>query len=413
MYTCELLSVGTELLLGDILNTNAQFLARRLAEIGISVMHQSTVGDNPQRLKEAFENALKYSDIVLATGGLGPTADDITRETACELMGFELEQDEKIADGIKSFFVNRGLPMPETNLRQAMVPVGGTVFENTCGTAPGMALEKDGKCIILLPGPPREMEAMFNLSVKPFLKKYSSGAIISHNIRTMGIGESAMAEKVSDLLDMSNPTVAPYAKEGEALLRVTAFAENEDEAQKLCEPIIEEIKKRLSDYVYGTDDTGIQHCVVRMLKERGLKVAFAESCTGGYIAKRITDVSGASDVFECGVVSYSEGIKMKLLGVSGETLEKYSVYSQQVAEEMATGIKNLSGADIGVSVTGLAGPEPSGDKPAGLYFLGICDKNGVTVERVETGRNQREYNRYTASSRALNLVRKRLIEFWG
>lgn len=406
MAVCEILSVGTELLLGDILNTNSQFLSEELARLGISVLRHTTVGDNPERLSEAVSTALGRSDIVIATGGLGPTADDITREICCREFGFELVLDEGIAEAIRSYFSRKGAAMPETNLRQAYIPVGGTVFTNENGTAPGLGMKKNGKCLVILPGPPYEMAPMYKKYVVDFIKEYSDGIIVSHTVRTMKIGESAMAEICSDLLEKENPTVAPYAKKGEALLRVTARARTEAEAEALCKPIIEEIKNRLGEYVYGIDSESIESRVVALLKENRLTVATAESCTAGYISKRITDVPGASSVFECGAVTYSNKIKEKLLGVRHSTLEKFSAVSRETALEMASGIRRASGADIGISVTGIAGPDSDeSGKPAGLSFVAIDAEGYSECDMVETGRNDREYNRFVSASRALNLVR--------
>ena len=406
MSVCEILSVGTEILLGDILNTNSKYLSTELAKLGISVLRHTTVGDNRERLAAALKTALDRSDIVIATGGLGPTADDITRDVCCEVMGFELVLDSAIADGIKNYFASKGYEMPESNLRQAYVPVGGTVFENSKGTAPGLGLKKDGKCVVILPGPPYEMAPMYEESVIPYLSEYSDGAIVSHTVRTMGIGESAMAEICADLLDNENPTVAPYAKKGEALLRVTAKAENKAEAEKLCSPVIEEIKRRLGSYVYGIDSGSIEERVVELLKKKGMKIATAESCTAGYIPKRLTDIAGASSVFEFGAVTYSNEMKNKILGVKTVTLEKYGAVSEQTAREMAAGIRRVTGADIGISVTGIAGPGSDGtNKPVGLCFIALDAEDKKMCEKIETGKNDREYNRYVTASRALNLAR--------
>lgn len=407
MAVCEILSVGTEILLGDILNTNSRYLSVELAKIGISVLRHTTVGDNAQRLAAALETALGRSDIVIATGGLGPTADDITRDVCCEVMGFELTLDESIAAGIRSFFEARGYDMPENNLRQAYVPVGGEVFENKNGTAPGLGLKKNGKCVVILPGPPYEMAPMYHECVVPYLAEYSDGVILSHTIRTMGIGESAMAEKVADLLEGENPTVAPYAKKGEALLRVTAKAETEKQAQALLKPVIEEIRKRLGDSVYGIDSENIEQRVVELLKKNKLRLATAESCTAGYIPKRITDIAGASEVFEYGAITYSNDVKEKVLGVKHETLVAHGAVSEETAREMAAGIRRVSGADIGISVTGIAGPGSDGtNKPVGLCYIALDAEDEQICEKIETGRNDREYNRYVNSSRALNLVRR-------
>lgn len=411
MAVCEILSVGTEILLGDILNTNSRYLSLELAKLGISVLRHTTVGDNAERLAAALKTALDRSDIVIATGGLGPTADDITRDVCCEVMGFELELDEAIAKKIKDYFDSKGYDMPESNLRQAYVPVGGTVFTNNHGTAPGLGLKKNGKCVAILPGPPYEMAPMFHESVVPFLAEYADGAIVSHTVRTMGIGESAMAEDVADLLEMENPTVAPYAKKGEALLRVTAKAHSEGEAEELCKPVLEEIKKRLGGYVYGIDSESIEQRVVELLKENNLKIATAESCTAGYIPKRITDIAGASSVFEYGAITYSNDIKEKVLGVKKETLIKYGAVSEQTAREMAAGIRRVSGADIGISVTGIAGPGSDGtNKPVGLCFIALDAADLQVCEKIETGKNDREYNRWVTASRALNLARKYIEE---
>ncbi len=406
MSVCEILSVGTEILLGDILNTNSRYLSLELARLGISVLRHTTVGDNHERLAAALKTALERSDIVIATGGLGPTADDITRDVCCEVMGFEMELCDDIAAKIRSYFESKGIGMPESNLRQAYVPVGGTVFENHHGTAPGLGLKKNGKCVVMLPGPPYEMAPMYHESVVPYLAEYADGAIVSHTVRTMGIGESAMAEIVADMLEKENPTVAPYAKKGEALLRVTAKADTAHEAEKLCKPVIDEIKSRLGGYVYGIDSESIEQKVVELLKENNLTLATAESCTAGYIPKRITDIPGASSVFEYGAITYSNDVKQKVLGVKAETLAAYGAVSEQTAAEMAAGIRRVSGADIGIAVTGIAGPGNDGtDKPVGLCFIAINAEGYEKCEKIETGKNDREYNRYVTASRALNLVR--------
>lgn len=406
MKTCEIISVGTELLLGDILNTDAQFLSQELAKLGLSVLHQSTVGDNHDRLLELLVQSAKRSDIIILSGGLGPTPDDITKEVACEFFEKELVLHEESFRRISAYFTSKGIDMPETNKKQAMLPEDCVVFRNNNGTAPGLAMEKDGKHILLLPGPPRELKPMFFESAVPYLKKFSDKVIISHNIRTFGIGESAMSEIVTDLLDSSNPTVAPYAKDGEALLRVTAMADNEDEAEKLCTPMIEEIKKRLSDYIYGIDVNCIEETVIPMLIENNLKLATAESCTGGLIGKRITNVSGASKVFDCGIISYSNEIKHRILGVSEEALRKYGAVSAEVAKQMAKGALAVSGADIAVSVTGIAGPDSDGtSKPVGLSYIALADKDNVWVKELNTSRKDRDYNRFVNSSNALNMVR--------
>lgn len=406
LAVCELISVGTEILLGDILNTDAQYLSIELAKLGISVIHQSTVGDNRERLLAQLDEAAKRSDIIILSGGLGPTPDDLTKEVCCEFFGKKMFLHEPTVEKIKEYFSSKGIEMAQNNLKQAMLPKDCVIFPNDNGTAPGMAIEKDGVHILVLPGPPRELKPMFQNCAVPYLMQFSDRIIVSHNIRTFGIGESSMAERVNDLFDAQNPTVAPYAKDGEALLRVTAMAKKKEDAESLCEPIIEEIKKRLDAYVYGMDYNCIEEAVVGMLKEHHLKVATAESCTGGLIAKRITDVPGASEVFECGIISYANEIKHKVLGVSEDDLNKYGAVSEPVAKQMAQGALKVSGADIAVSVTGIAGPDSdSTGKPVGLVYIGLADKENVWVREIRTSRKDRSYNRYVSASNALDMIR--------
>ncbi len=409
---CEIICVGTELLLGDILNTNAQYLSRELAALGIGLHHQQVVGDNPDRMRESISKALAESDLVILSGGLGPTADDLTKEICCEVMDEELVLDEEILQGIKNYFSSKGLAMPENNSKQAFVPKkNGIVLKNANGTAPGCAVEKNGKIAIMLPGPPRELIPMFENEVKPYLAKKTGGVILSKQVRTFGIGESDMASRVKDLLNGENPTVAPYAKDGEALLRVTARAENEEKAARMCDEAIEKIKQRIGKYIYGIDCQSLEEKAVELLKKADKTLALAESCTGGYIAKRITDIPGASSVFEYGIVSYSNEVKQKLLGVNAETLDKYTEVSEQAAAEMAQGVRKLSGADFGLSVTGFAGPDAASDgRPAGLAYIGFSCAEKTQVRELRTGKNAREYNRYVAASNALHMLIEYLSE---
>lgn len=409
MATCEIISVGTEILLGDILNTDAQFLSIQLASMGISVLHQTTVGDNRERLVASLKQAVSRSDIIITSGGLGPTPDDLTKEVCCEFFSKECVMHQDSLERMSKYFASKGLKMTDNNKKQALLPTDCTVFPNDNGTAPGCAIEKDGKHILMLPGPPGELKPMFFNYAAKYLERFSDKIILSHSIRTFGIGESTMAQKVNDLFDGSNPTLAPYAKNGEALLRVTAMAQSREEAEKLCQPLIQEVTARLDGFVYGIDVPNIETAVVNMLKEKRLKLATAESCTGGYIGKRITDVPGSSDVFECGIISYSNEIKADILGVSKSDLKEYGAVSEQVAEQMAKGALKISGADIAVSVTGIAGPgSDSTNKPVGLSFIGLAAKNFVFVKKLITGKKNdgcREYNRYVSASNALNLVR--------
>lgn len=406
LAVCELISVGTEILLGDILNTDAQFLSIELARLGISVIHQSSVGDNRERLLAQLKEAADRSDIIILSGGLGPTPDDLTKEVCCEFFGKKMFLHEPTVEKIKTYFSTKGMKMAQNNLKQAMLPKDCVIFPNDNGTAPGMAIEKDGVHILVLPGPPRELKPMFRNCAVPYLMQFSDRIIVSHNIRTFGIGESLMAERVNDLFDAENPTVAPYAKDGEALLRVTAMARTKEEAENLCKPVINEIKSRLDGFVYGVDYTCIEEAVIEKLKEKHMKVATAESCTGGLIAKRITDVPGASEVFDCGIISYANEIKHRVLGVSEDDLNKYGAVSEPVARQMAQGALKVSGADIAVSVTGIAGPDSdSTNKPVGLVYIGLADRDNVWVRELRTSRKDRSYNRYVSASNALNMIR--------
>lgn len=406
LAVCELISVGTEILLGDILNTDAQFLSIELARLGISVIHQSTVGDNRERLLAQLKEAADRSDIIILSGGLGPTPDDLTKEVCCEFFGKKMFLHEPTVEKIKTYFSTKGMKMAQNNLKQAMLPKDCVIFPNDNGTAPGMAIEKDGVHILVLPGPPRELKPMFRNCAVPYLMQFSDRIIVSHNIRTFGIGESLMAERVNDLFDAENPTVAPYAKDGEALLRVTAMARTKEEAENLCKPVINEIKSRLDGFVYGVDYTCIEEAVIEKLKEKHMKVATAESCTGGLIAKRITDVPGASEVFDCGIISYANEIKHRVLGVSEADLNKYGAVSEPVARQMAQGALKVSGADIAVSVTGIAGPDSdSTNKPVGLVYIGLADRDNVWIRELRTSRKDRSYNRYVSASNALNMIR--------
>ncbi|MBQ7295044.1 MAG: competence/damage-inducible protein A [Clostridia bacterium] len=409
---CELISVGTEILLGDILNSNVQFLSKELASLGINVMRHTTVGDNEARLLKALDDAFESCQAVILTGGLGPTPDDLTKETCCRYFSIDLREDGEILRKIESYFRLKNIdPMPQCNKKQALVPTVGRVLENNNGTAPGFILEKDEKIIVILPGPPKEMIPMYRESVKPYLKQFTNEVIVSHNIRTFGIGESYMSEKVEDLLDGSNPTVAPYAKSGEALLRVTAKAASEKEAEELMKPVIDEIKTRLGNSIYGIDSASIEQTVVELLKNRQQTAAFAESCTGGLCAKRITDISGASEVFHCGIVSYSNDIKHSVLGVKQETLDRFTAVSAETAREMAEGARKLADADYGISLTGYAGPGYEED--VGLIYIAVADKNETVVKKLLTGHrgnNCRDYNRHVAASNAFNQLRLAILK---
>ncbi len=379
----EIIAVGTELLLGQILNSNARDLSAGLSECGVNVYYQTVVGDNPGRLEKALADAFEKVDLVILTGGLGPTKDDLTKEIVSQYFGKNLKLHQPSLDRIKEYFNRIGREMTETNEKQAYMPEGCIVLQNNHGTAPGLIVEKDGKIAILLPGPPKEMNPMFKESVKPWLKEKTGSVIKSKILRFFGIGESSMAQKVADLMDNENPTVAPYAKEGEAELRITAKADSEEQAWKLIKPVSDEIYSRMGQYIYGTDDDSIVTVAVKKLIENKLTISTAESCTGGLIASEITSVAGSSEIFGSGYVTYENDAKIKMLGVDNKTLEAYGAVSEQTAIEMAVGARKASGAKIAVSATGIAGPGGgSKEKPVGLVYIALADENGETCRKL-------------------------------
>lgn len=411
--SAEIICVGTELLLGDITDTNSQYLSRELATLGIDVHYRSTVGDNANRLCEVFKTAYSRADVIILTGGLGPTEDDITVKTVCDFLNIPLILDDEALCRMKAYFERNNRKFTDNNISQAMVPSGGTVFQNDKGTAPGCAVEKDSKTVIFLPGPPAEMTYMFAHSVAEYLKPLCGGVIRSHFVHIFGLGEAQVDSMTKDLQQSKNPTVAPYAKDGECMLRVTAKADSAESAEQLCCCMIDKIRSLLGDYIYSIDVDSLQQVVVDLLKEKNLTCATAESCTAGYISKRITEISGASAVFTCGVASYSNEIKHKLLGVDNELFDKYGAVSEPVAVQMAIGVRKLSGCDFGLSITGIAGPDSDGSgKPVGLAYIALSDKNGEQCIEVHKGGNaDREYIRYVCASEALNLLRRYLLEY--
>ena len=386
----EIMAVGTEILLGDILNTNARYLSRELALLGIGVYYQTVVGDNEERLLNAFKLAFERADMVITTGGLGPTDDDITKETGGKFFNLKMVENEEAVKNVKDYF--KGKEMPKSNKKQGFVPEGATVFYNHNGTAPGCMIEKNGKILIMLPGPPYETEPMFEEYVLPFLKKKSGFTIISKVLHLSGIGESAAAEVLSDIMSGSeNPTIAPYAKPNEMIFRVSGRGESEEEAKNIIKPVVEEIYGRLGKYIYGEDGCTLEEAVIKELIKRNLTLASAESCTGGLIAGKIVDYPGASEVFLDGVVSYSNESKVKRLGVSQETLDKYGAVSEETAREMAEGVIKAMDADVGVSSTGVAGPGGGTDeKPVGLIYVAVSIKGKTTVKKLNLkgGRNK-------------------------
>ena len=406
----EIISVGTELLLGKVVNTDTTIVAQALSGIGIDLLYAATVGDNPERLKKAVEDALERSDLLITTGGLGPTGDDLTKETVAEASGKKLVFHQESYDRLVAQFPDK--PMSENMVKQVWLPEGCDVLLNDNGTAPGCVFKTDkGKTVMMFPGPPSELEPMLKNYAIPYLLSGDEATIVSHNIHVYGKGEAPVAMIISDLMEGVNPTVAPYAKEGEMFVRVTAKAMSEEDADEMCKPIIEEIKNRLGDCVYSVDVESLEELVVKELLASGKKIATAESCTGGWLAKRITDISGSSEVFETGCVTYANATKEKLLGVKHETLEAHGAVSEETAREMAEGIVNLSGADIGIGITGIAGPGGgTKEKPVGLIYIALSDgKNTYVTARKPFGRRKnREWHRWCAASHALDMVRRYL-----
>ena len=409
----ELVSVGTELLLGNIVNTNTQFLAEKCALLGLSMYHQVVVGDNHDRLAEVIGTALGRADIVILTGGLGPTEDDLTKEVCAEVMGYPLVEDAHTRERIEEYFRNSIYKeIPDNNWKQAVVPRGATVLDNDNGTAPGLVMEKDGKIAILLPGPPAELYPLFMNQVYPFLQKLQPEVIRSQMIKICGMGESQVEDKILDLIDsQTNPTIATYAKTGEVHLRVTAKAADEEEAKKLLKPVVKEIKNRFGDYVYSMkEDETLEMAVVRLLTKYELTVTTAESCTGGLLAGRIVNVAGASEVFREGFITYSNKAKRKILDVSKATLKKYGAVSEQTAKEMATGGVFATDADACVAVTGIAGPDGgTEEKPVGLVYIATYMKDAVSVECYQFKGNRAKV-REQAVVKALDLLRRSILE---
>lgn len=409
----EIISVGTELLLGQIVDTNAVYLAKALSAAGIPVYRRVTVGDNPQRLKAALEEAFRESDLVFTIGGLGPTTDDITRDVLAEVLGDPLRFDEGVAQWLREFFARRGVPLVERNLRQAWVPSRGRILPNPNGTAPGLVFEaEDGaRTAIALPGPPSEFLPMVDHHVAPLLARWGGGAVIySRTVRLCGIGESLVEERLADLVTSTNPTVATYAKTGEVHVRITARAPSPEEAERLTAAMLEQVMQRVGRHVYGFDDDTLEESVVRLLERRGLRIATAESCTGGMLAARITNVPGSSRVFQGGVVAYSNEVKVELVGVAQDLILRCGAVSAEVAEALASGVRARFGTDLGVGITGIAGPDGgTPEKPVGLVYIALAHGGGVDVQRSEF-LGQRNDVRARAAQAALVMVRERALE---
>lgn len=409
-HTAELIAVGTELLLGNIANTDAQMISQGLSQLGINVYYHTVVGDNPQRVRQAVDIARGRADILITTGGLGPTCDDLTKVAVAQAFGKELVYHEPSAQRIRERFAQRGTPVTENNFQQAMVPEGCTVLDNDWGTAPGVAFQAGGTHVLMLPGPPRECAMMFRHRALPYLQQLADGVIASRTVKTFGIGESAAEALLRDLMNaLHNPTLAPYAKPTGTELRITAHAPTREEALRLIAPVEERVKAILGDKVIGVDVDSLEEVCFALLKDRGLTVGTAESCTGGLLAKLLTDLPGSSAVFRGGVVSYTNGVKAGLLGVPQDLLDRYGAVSPQVAEAMARGAKAALGCDIALSTTGVAGPDADDrGNPIGLVYLGLAWGDQCRVTEFRAGPVERERVRRQAAQTALDLLRRHL-----
>ncbi len=406
----EILCIGTELLHGDIVNTNAKNISLKLAELGIDVYYHSVVGDNPQRIKQAFELALNRVDIVITTGGLGPTQDDITKEIAAQHFKINMKYNEESYQHVKSIYKRLKKDMPENNMRQAYFPEGSIILENICGTANGCIVEKEGKIAILMPGPPVEMNTMLERNVLPYLKEKSDGVVVGEKIIVTGLGESTAETMIMDLIKaQTNPTIAPFAGRGRVVFRITAKAENKEKAKELIKPVREELLKRFGKNAYPIDETSIEKYVSQKLLENNLTIATAESCTGGLIASKLVDYPGISKVFKEGFVTYSNESKIKRLNVKEKTLEKYGAVSSETAEEMAKGAALAADTDIGLAVTGVAGPDGgTPEKPVGLVYIAIYYKGQsyVTETNYPGGRN---IIRERSANYAFDFLKRRIL----
>ena len=410
--SASIVSIGTELLLGEIVNTNSQYLSVELAKFGIDVYEHRTIGDNRERLLECFDILLKKYDMVITTGGLGPTVDDISKETACEFFGMEMKVIPHELEILREIFRKYGRVMTENNNKQAMFPVDAVILKNGAGSAPGCILEKNGKRIILLPGPPNEMKLMFDNEVTPYLMRLTGSVLYSEVVKVCGIGESAMEELVLDIINSShNPTVAPYAKTGECRLRVTAKAPDVEKAKALTAPVVKKLVERLGNNVYTVGDETLAATVGRILSEKGLTISGAESCTGGMISSMFIENPGISSVFIESFVTYSNTSKIRQLGVKEETLQKFGAVSEECAKEMVEGVAQRSGSSVTYAVTGIAGPDGgSSDKPVGTVCLGFYIK-GETITKTVKLHGSRNIIRMRASIYMLDMIRRELLKF--
>lgn len=409
-HTVELLAVGTELLMGNIANTDGQMLSRELCALGLNVYYHSVVGDNPGRLRAAVELAQSRADIIITTGGLGPTCDDLTKQVLAEAFGKKLVFHPECAAAIRTFFEKTGSQMTENSLQQAWLPEGCTVLENRWGTAPGCAFQSGNHYVVMLPGPPRECMPMFREEAAPWLAKLSEGVIRSRTLRIFGMGESRVEDMLRERMnELTNPTLAPYAKTGEVELRITAKADTAAEAEALIAPVEGEVRALLGELIYGADVDCLEQVVLRLLKERGMTLGTAESCTGGLMAKRMTDLSGSSAVFKGGVVSYTNEVKVNVLGVSRRLLDEQGAVCADVARAMAEGARRVLGCDLALSATGVAGPNSDDwGNPVGLVYVALAAPDGTWVRKLTLAgvRDSRDRVRTTAAHHGFDMARR-------
>jgi nicotinamide-nucleotide amidase len=411
--SAEIVTIGTEMLLGDLVDTNTAWLSSRLATLGVAVYRHTTVGDNKERIISALREAASRADLVVSTGGLGPTSDDLTNECLAAVTGRGMAEYPEAREHVDEMFRKFGRKPTANNYKQALFPEGTELIPNPLGTAMGALLEADATLFATLPGVPSEMKRMFEETLEPLVRDRSEGSIVSRTLWFAGIGESALAEQVQDFLDATDPTVAPLASEGKVRLRITTRAATQREAEEKIAPVEEEILSRLGDYYFGEDDETLESAVGRLLKERGATLALAESCTGGLLAKRLTDIAGSSAYFKEGLVTYSDESKERWLGVARELLMEHGAVSEPVARKMAEGARKLAGTDYGLSVTGIAGPDGgTEEKPVGLVVVGISDAEGTLVERLDLSAwaKSRAVIRERSANRAFDLLRLRIEE---
>lgn len=409
--SAEIVTIGTEILLGDLVDTNTAWLSRRLAELGVGIYRHTTIGDNRERMTAAMRDAASRANLVITTGGLGPTSDDLTNECLATLADKKMVEYPEARDHVDEKFRQFGREPTPSNYKQALFPEGTRLIPNQLGTAMGAMLDVDGTLFATLPGVPQEMRGMFDETLAPMIESRTDGSIVSKTLWFVGLGESAIAERVQDFLDAEDPTVAPLAGQGKVRLRITTRVATPEGAEKKISPVEEEILSRLGDYFFGYDQETLESAVSNLLKDNDSTLALAESCTGGLLAKRLTDLPGSSSFFTEGLITYSDEAKERLLGVGHETLVRHGAVSEAVAKEMAEGVRDISGADYGLSVTGVAGPDGgTEEKPVGLVWVGLAGEGGAEARKLDltAWARSREAIRERSANHAFDFLRQRI-----